>query len=146
MPPSTGSSSDGVVIAVGVGVEVGVGVGVEVGVGVDVGVGVEVGVGVLVLFSGALKIDALPCASMLIAVRFSAGKATEKVKAKVPSAAAVVRPRKKRPCAPLSAKSSTVTSGLAWPVTVWLSRLSNFGATGFMFAPLLRKMPAGRLS
>ena len=84
---------------------VGVDVGVKVGVGVAVGgdVGVAVGVGVLVLFRAVLKPDALPCASTLTAVRFGAANGLEKVKAKAPSAPALVRPRKKRPCAPLSA-------------------------------------------
>lgn len=152
LPPLTG----GVAVAVGVAVAPGGTVGVAVAVVVAVGVGVEVGVavavavgvavGVFVLSRAALNREALPCASIVSAVRLGAAKAPASAKEKAPSAAALVRPRKMRPWLPLSAKISTVAPALAWPMSVLLVKLSNCGAARFAFAPLVRPMPVGRLS
>jgi hypothetical protein len=90
----------GVIVGVTPGIDVAVDVNVAVGVDamVDVGVGVDVAVGVAVetfgLFCALLKPEALPWASTIRAVRFVARAGPDRGKEKLPSVAAVVRPRK----------------------------------------------------
>ena len=103
----------GMTVWVPVGVGVALDVAVALAVSVAVGVSVSVGVTMVPVGRATLNGEALVVPSTAIAVMLVAFHPVLLVKVNWPSPPAVVCPIKNWPCAPLSAKISTVTPALA---------------------------------